>query len=404
MQGTVTPVLAPVSASRPRHVLQAVGSRRKGVYGVAEHLVLAAVSFIPLLVVKPGVETSDTKTYLYLDPGRFLHQVASMWDPSVALGTVTHEYIGYLLPMGPFYWFFSAVGVPIWVAQRLWLGSILFAAGAGTLLLCRTLNLRAPGRTVAALAFMLSPYFLQYAGRISVILLPWAGLPFMVAFAARALRQGGWRYPALFALVVAVTSGINASSIIYVGVAPLLWIVFAVAVEREASWGEALATAIRITVLTVLTCLWWIVGLVVEAGYGVDVLKYTETLPATSETSSASEVIRGLGYWYFYGADRLGPWAQSAVQYTQQIWLLAVSYLVPVIAFVSAVVVRWRYRAYFILLVVSGVVLSVGAHPYSDPTPLGGLLKEFMLRTTAGLALRSTDRATPLVVLGLAML
>ncbi len=373
-------------------------------YGLVEHLLIAAIAFVPALVVKPGIETSDTKTYLYLDPGRFLHQVATMWDPSVALGTVTHEYIGYLFPMGPFFWFFSGIGAPVWVAQRLWLGSILFAAGAGTTLLGRTFNLRAPGRTVAALAFMLSPYFLQYAGRISVILLPWAGLPFMVAFAARALRRGGWRYPALFALVVAATSGINASSIIYVAVAPVLWLVFAVVVLRETTWAKVGTAAAKMAVLTGLTCLWWVVGLVVEAGFGVDVLRYTETLPATSETSSAAEVIRGLGYWYFYGGDRLGPWTQSAVVYTQQLWLLAVSYLVPVLAFVSAIFVRWRERTYFVLLVVVGMVLSVGAYPYTDPTPVGGALKSFMSHTTAGLALRSTDRATPLVVLGLAML
>ena len=100
-----------------------------------------------------------------------------MWDPTVGLGTVTHEYIGYLLPMGPFFAVFHLLGVPVWVAQRLWLGSILMGAGVGVLYLSRILGLRGPGPTAAALAYMLSPYFLQYAGRISVILLPWAGLP-----------------------------------------------------------------------------------------------------------------------------------------------------------------------------------------------------------------------------------
>jgi arabinofuranan 3-O-arabinosyltransferase len=92
---------------------------------------------------------------------------------------------------------------------------------------------------VAALAYMLSPYFLQYAGRISVILLPWAGLPFMVAFTILALRRGGWRMPALFALVVALVSGINATAIIYVGIAPILWLLYAVVVLREATWRQA---------------------------------------------------------------------------------------------------------------------------------------------------------------------
>ncbi|MGO9456907.1 MAG: alpha-(1-_3)-arabinofuranosyltransferase family protein [Acidimicrobiales bacterium] len=379
--------------------------RTKGLLPLLEHFIVAALAFVPLLAVDPGVVTSDTKTYLYLDPTRFLSQVAWMWNPTVALGTVTHEYIGYLLPMGPFYAATSLLHVPTWVAQRLWLGGILFAAGAGILYLCRVLTLRGPGRMVAALAFMLSPYFLQYDGSAPrVILLPWAGLPWMVAFAALALRRGGWRYPALFALVVVLVSGINASSIIYVGVAPVLWLLYATAVEREASWARAAVAAAKLGGLALLCCLWWITGLQVEAAYGVDVLKYTETVKSTSATSSPAEVIRGLGYWYFYGGDRLGPWIETSVLYTQQLWLLALSYLVPVLSFVSAVFVRWRHRAYFVALVVVGVVLSVGAYPYTKPTPVGGVLKSFMSDTTAGLAMRSTDRATPLVLLGLAML
>ena len=50
------------------------------------------------------------------------------------------------------------------------------------------------------------------------------------------------------------------------------------------------------------------------------------------------------------------------------------------------------------------MVLSVGPFPFNHPTPVGGVLKAFMTDTTAGFALRSTDRATPLVILGLAML
>ncbi len=57
-----------------------------------------------MLWSQPGTVTDDTKTYLYLDPGRYVRQAMSLWNPNVALGTVTHENIGYLLPMGPFYW------------------------------------------------------------------------------------------------------------------------------------------------------------------------------------------------------------------------------------------------------------------------------------------------------------
>ena len=236
-----------------------------------------------------------------------------MWDPHVGLGTVTHENIGYLLPMGPFYWVLAELHVPLWVAQRLWMGCLLYAAGAGALYLCRVLGLWGPGRYVTAVAFMFTPYVLQYSGRISVILMPWAGLPWMLAFVVLALRRGGWRYPALFALVVALVSGINASSILYVGIAPALWLPYAVLVARDSTWRKAWGVAWKVAGLTVLVSLWWAVGLQIEAAYGVNVLKYTETVPATSGASLASEILRGLGYWYFYGTDRVGPWTQTSV-------------------------------------------------------------------------------------------
>jgi hypothetical protein len=356
-----------------------------------------------MLASRPGVVTDDTKTYLYLDPGRYVRQAASLWDPGVALGTVTHQNIGYLLPMGPFYWAMAELHVPSWTAQRLWMGCLLFAAGAGTLYLCRALRLTGPGRYVAAIGFMFTPYVLQYSGRISVILLPWAGLPWMIAFVILALRRGGWRYPALFALVVALVSGINASSILFVGVAPALWLPYAVLVEREASWRRAWGVAWKVGLLSALVSLWWAVGLQVEAAYGINVLKYTETVPATSGASLASEVIRGLGYWYFYGSDRVGPWTQAAVAYTQNIWLIGASFAVPVLCFVAAVFSRWRYRAYFVLVAVVGMVLAVGPNPYADPSTVGSVIRTFLVDTTAGLALRSTDRASPVIILCLAM-
>ncbi len=393
-----------VSAPRGRHAAPrevATGARWWWIGGAA---VLAVLAYVPTLAVQPGVITPDTKTYLYLDPLKFLSQVAFMWNPTVALGTVPHQYIGYLLPMGPFYAVFHLVGVPVWVAQRLWLGSILFLAGVGILYLSRVLGLSGPGPTAAALAYMLSPYFLQYAGRISVILLPWAGLPFMLGLTIVALRRGGWREPAVFAIVVALVSGINATSIIYVGVAPILWLLYAVVVLREATWRHAFSTGLKIGVLTLGACLWWIAGLEVEAAYGVNVLKYTETVPSTSATSNATDILRGLGYWYFYGTDHLGPWTNAAVRFTQDVALLATSFAVPVVAVVAAAFVRWRERAYFLVLLFVGLVLAVGPFPFTHPTAIGGVLKSFMTDTTAGLALRSTDRATPLVLLALSML
>jgi hypothetical protein len=381
-----------------------VASRRWRVLGCT---LLALLAYAPVLLTKPGRVVADTKSYLYLDPGRLLARAASMWDPNIGMGTVTHQNIGYLFPMGPYYWLMHELGVPAWVSQRIWLGSLLFAAALGVLFLLRTLHVRGPGAPVAAVLFMLTPYTLDFSSRISVILMPWAGLGWMLAFTIRALRardgRGAWRYAAIFAVVVQVVGGVNATALVFAGIAPVLWIVYAV-VTREAEWRHALAVTARIGALTLLTSLWWLAGLWAQGEYGLNVLKFTETLQVVSVSSTPLETLRGLGYWFFYGIDRVGHWNAASPAYTQALALLVVSFALPVLAMFAAACVRWRHRAYFVLLTVVGVVVAVGANPYDDPSAIGRTFKSFAESSSFGLALRSTSRAVPLVALGLAVL
>jgi arabinofuranan 3-O-arabinosyltransferase len=368
------------------------------------YALLAAITYLPLQFALPGTVAADTKTYLYLDPGRVLARAQYMWDEHIGMGTVTHQYIGYLFPMGPFYWVMQALHVPDPVAQRLWLGTILFAAACGVLYLCRTLALRGAGAPIAALAYTFSPYVLDYAARISVMLLPFAGLPWLLAFTIRGLRRGGWRYPALFAITVQLIGGVNATSLLLVGLGPVLWIAYATWVTREVAWKRALGVAIKIGGLTLLASLWWMSGLWAQGKYGIDVLRFTETVKAVAKTSAVPEIVRGLGYWFFYGQDKLGPWVESSADYTQHLWLIGLSFLLPALAMTAIALVRWKYTAFFVGLVMLGVVIGVGAHPYDRPSPFGGLLKAFADSSSAGLALRSTARAVPLLVLALAVL
>ncbi|HEY7106940.1 MAG TPA: alpha-(1-_3)-arabinofuranosyltransferase family protein [Acidimicrobiia bacterium] len=368
------------------------------------YAVLAAVAYVPILLTQRGRVVADTKSYLYLDPGRLLERAPSMWDPNIGLGTVTHQNIGYLFPMGPYYWLMHAVGVPAWVSQRLWFGTILFAAALGVLYLLRTLHVHGPGVVVAAFVFMLSPYVLDFAARLSVILLPWAGLPWMLALVIRALRDDGWAYPAVFAIVVQVVGSVNATALVFAGIVPVLWILYAVFVTREVAWRRAAGAVAKIAVLTLLTSLWWIVGLATQSAYGLDILRFTETLATVSHASLPSEVLRSLGYWFSYGGDKISAWIPPSVRYTQDLWAIAASYALPLLAFAAAGFVRWKHRAFFVLVLFVGFVIAVGANPYGDPSVLGGIFKSFAQSSSFGLALRSTARAVPLLALGTAVL
>ena len=373
---------------------------------VRRHAILltaAALAYLPVVFSSPGVVGADTKTYLYLDPGRVLRSATSLWDSDVALGTVTHQNIGYLWPMAPFYWVFETLGSPDWFAQRIWLGTLLFAAGAGVRYLLRTLDWTGPGMLVAVLAYELSPYLLDYSARISAVLLPWAGLPWMIALTIRAARSQTWRYPALFALVVVTVGSVNATSLLLVGLAPVAWLFHARFAERSITTRQGVATALRIGVLSLAVSVWWIAGLVLQGGYSLPVTRYTETYQTIAGASTAPEVFRGLGYWFFYGNDKFGQWIEPSVDYTQGLWLLFLSFGLVVLSLFGAALVRWRHRSFFVLLIVLAGFIAIGGHPFDAPSPLGSLFKDFT-STDAGLALRSTPRALPMLVLATSVL
>ncbi len=368
------------------------------------YLVLAALAYIPPLLVRRGVVSADNKVYLYLDPSRMLADSAFLWEPDVFGGTVPHQGVGYLFPVAPYYWLIDVLGIPVWIGQRIWLSTVVFFAGAGVVYLLRALRWHGPGVIVAALMYMFTPYFLNYASAFTVIALPWTGLPWLLAFVMLAVRHRGWRYPALYAITIQLTGSVNASSLVFSVFASLLWLPFAVWLTREIRLSDALKVLGRIGTLTLVASLWWMSGLWAQSRYGINVLDYSETARTVAQASSPAEILRGLGYWYFYGSDKMLPIVDSAKYYTEALWLLAVSFLVPALSLVAAAFARFRERLFFVALVFIGMILAVGAYPWDDPSVVGSFFKWFVSSSQAGSAMRSMPRATPLVALGLAVL
>ena len=382
----------------------AAGWRRRA-RGSTRHLEvagLAVLSYVPFLLSAPGQVSGDTKQYLYLDPGRFLSRALHLWDPQVGAGTVPHQHLGYLFPMGPWFWAFEQLGVPDWIAQRLWWGTISLLAALGARWLFRMLGVRGAGPVVGAVVYVLTPYQLAFTARISVLLLPWAALPWLVGLAIRAVRRGGWRDPALFALVALAAGGVNAPTLLLVGLGPALWLGLEALRGRRPARRVLVAMA-RIGVLSLGVSIWWITGLRIQGTYGLPVLQLTEEVRVVSASSAPDDLLRGLGNWFFYGRDHLGYSIDQASGYADRASLDTVfSFAVPVLALLAAIVLRWRHRTFFVLLVVAGVVVGAGAWPYDDPSPYGALWKSFADTSSLGLALRNTARVVPVLVLGLA--
>jgi arabinofuranan 3-O-arabinosyltransferase len=377
--------------------------------------VLAALAYIPALMSSPGRLPADTKLYLYLDPGGLVSRASSTFEVEQFAGWVPHQQIAYLWPTGPWYWLLDSVGFPDWVAHRLWIATVMFAAGAGVRWVARLLGLGAGAALAAALVYQLSPFILAYVSRTSLLLLPWAALGWIVGLTIRAGiasaappagrdwrdRLARWRDPAAIALVVATIGAVNATAVALIVPAPVLWLVHA-AWQRSITWRQATTAALRIGALSFVVSLWWIGMLVVQSRHGAPVLDFSETLADVSRNSTGSEVFRTLGYWLFYQRDPIGPTTTASLPYLVSVRTMFVSYLVPLIGLAGLAVVSWSQRRYAAMLIGVGLVLAVGVHPIGSPSPLMSLLTDDEGSGLA-LALRSSTRAVPVLLLGLAL-
>lgn len=380
-----------------RVALPAAGRSRTAL----ELALLAVLAYLPTLTAAPGRVPADTKLYLYLDPGRQMADALWSFDTRQFAGWVPHQIIGYLWPSGPFYWVMEQLGVPDWVAQRLWLGTILFVAGAGLRWAARRLDLAPGAALVAAVVYQLSPYVLAYVSRTSVLLLPWAALGWLVGLTQGAATRTRWRDAGLFALLVATVGGINATALLMVAPAPVLWLADAAA-RGTITWRRAGRTAVTLGSLSLGVSLWWMTALAIQARYGAAALSFSETLEAVSSTAVASEVLRGLGYWLFYVGDPVTAATTASRAYQESAPLIAVGFTLVLAGLAGLVVARWAHRRFAALCLAAGVVLAVGAYPIDDPSPLGSALAGSS-RSTLVLALRSSTRAVPLVVFALAL-
>lgn len=359
--------------------------------------ILALVAFLPPLWSAPGKIAADTKSYLSINPWGLLQQATQLWDSSTGLGTVTHQTIGYLFPMGPWWAAADVAGIPDWLTQRVWWGALVFTALLGAFRLAGDTNSTRHAQYVTALSYGLSPYLFAYVSRISAILLPWAVFPWMILVLRRGLKEPtSWRHPALFAVLVLISGTVNATAIAFVTLGAVVWLLVESTAIRDV-WHVVFRSA----VLSAVVSVWWVTALIVQGRYGINILRYTETYETITSTALPSELLRGFGYWFSYGGDWLDPWVEATYGLLARPWYLALGF---VIVGLSVIGVRHASRASRLpsaMLIIVGLSLAVGEASTGTLSPWGQSFGA-LVDLGPGLVVRSTQRALPVLILGLA--
>ncbi len=384
-------------------------SRRLTLNGRLVMPVLVLASFAAAFAQRPGDEYVDSRIDLAVDPSRFLERIWQVWSGTGDLGHVhSGQSVGYLLPMGPWYALADWLGVPMWIAQRIWLGALYALAAWGAVRLMDLLyrRERGPAHLVAGAIFAFNPYVATWTDRATVALLAYAALPWLMIFAHRALRSpGAWRWPAAAALLLAVTGGgVNATLIVVLLPAPaalLLYETWVLGRPGAAAWAFAWRTA----VLGIPVSLWWLIPLVLAAPYGGDFLSFTEQPVGIWTTNAMSESLRLLGYWPMY--LRIGSESQSVFDfvgsYFTSLPVIAGSFVVPLAALAGLRWTgRWSYAPFFGLLAIFGLVIMSAGFPRGAPGHDALLWLYYSFEPLQ--VLRTTYKAAPLVALSLAVL
>ena len=266
--------------------------------------------FLIALLVFAGTDTGrmifDTKLGVDLDAAGFLSRLWPLWNPLEWFGTLQNQYIGYAIPMAPFFLLGQLAHLPIWLIERLWLAALVTVGFAGLVKLARALRIGTDGsRLVAATVFVLWPTFTIVIGSTSAAALPGLVVPWAILPLVGAVRgQPAGRAVALSGLSVAAMGGVNAASTGYVLILPAMFILVNASGRLRltlfAKWAAAVLAGTS----------WWLIPLLLQGKYSVNFLPYIEQSGTTLRFMSAAAFLRGTGNWTAY--LNLGtPWLSA---------------------------------------------------------------------------------------------
>jgi arabinofuranan 3-O-arabinosyltransferase len=364
---------------------------------LALSMLLAMLAF----VTAPGRIIADTKLDLAVDPGHFLARALTLWDPQ-QFGQLQDQAVGYLFPMGPFFYLGHLAGLPPWVVQRLWIAAVVITPFVGTVRLAERLGIGTPWTRIAAgLAYAISPAGLTLLGDLSAEFLPAAMLPWILLPLVDAARGGhrGWA-AARSATAVGLCGGTNAAATVAVLIPAALYVL---TLPRQAPrwrilgwWAPAVAAATW----------WWSVPLVLLLRYGVSIIPYTESAAATTATTGLWQILRGTENWVGYLVVNGQPWWQLGYQLATGTLPTLLTGLGAGLGLAGLLRPRLPSRRFLLLVLLLGTMLIGAGHISSLGNPLAGGVDHLINGPLA--AFRNVVKLDPLVrlpvVLGLAHL
>lgn len=369
-------------------------------------VLFSVLASVATLTNAPGLYVGDNRFEQYWNPARRIAKTFAIWDGSRGLGRVREDFwpattapIALLRGLG-----FS----PIW-AEHLFHAMCIAMAGIGMVAVVRLFRPRIGlEHTLAGLAMAFGAFSATFLLPSNLYfhfaLAPWL---FVVTYKGL-LSERPWRWAAVFALLVFAPGNVDTPGLVYnvVPLVPLcLYLVF---VERSVRLRNVIGWFARAFVLTVLVNAVVIAKTMFAAAALGQRLNDTEAADIAALTSSWSESLRGLGNWLTYfpaqgssGAGLLKPQGEA---YLVNPVIIAFTFVPPCIALFALWRSRWRVRILYVLLMLSSLVILVGAFPRSNSSPLGRQILSAYTNIKLLTAFRNTYKIGAGLVIGVSAL
>jgi arabinofuranan 3-O-arabinosyltransferase len=385
-------------------VRKSPGSNPRVEYGV---LAFLGVALAALVFQRAGLFTPDTKPEAFLQPLQTAQRFSRSWLDTPTLGSPNYN-VG-TAPLAALFAALEWLGLPPWLAMRLWRLGLLFVAALGARALVRDLlgdgtraNYRAVAGVAAALAYAANPYVVV-GGGTTPTLQPYALLPWLVLCWLRGFRSGAWRWAVLAALALVAMGGVNA------GVVPLIQLLVLLPVALHALLVERarIGAVVKIVVGSLLgyavMSAYWLVPALSALTAGRSVAESTESVQAINMANSFPEVLRGLGMWTLYGADGAGPFDPGRISYVLSPLVVVLTFGAPVLAGLGVLLSRHQARVFGAACVLVGALVMAG--PFAGGNSAWGRSMAWAFDTVPGLvAFRTTNKIGGVLELGLAVL
>jgi arabinofuranan 3-O-arabinosyltransferase len=377
-----------------------IAARRPGLWAAVNwrwFLLVWLFALVVLAANAPGRMIFDTKLGVDINAAEFIERLWPLWNPREWFGTLQNQYIGYAIPMAPFFLLGQALRLPVWVIERLWLSLLIAVGFSGITKLATSLRIGSnASRLLAGVVFVLWPTFTIVIGSTSAaalpgLLVPWAVLPLVTALQGRGSVLSGC---ARSGVAIALMGGVNAVSTICALMAPGLYLLTHTRGRQRVKvcllWATAVAAATA----------WWSVPLLLQGRYSFNFLPFVEQANTTTKTMSAAAFLRGTGNWTAY-LDLGTPWLTAGWEVVANPVAITASAVAAAVGLAGLARRDMPQQLWLRLCVGLAAVIALAGYGGALGGPLHGLVQAELNGTLA--PFRNVSKLEPVAALALVL-